>query len=304
LPAGFLISLFFTKNIVNRYDTYISEYLTENREVALEKIGIIKISTAYPDSNETGINVDFTYDKKAFTSPELINFIAEKTGKSKLLIASDLESHLTQAREYINIGKTYEILNAGLIKANNSGEYEFILFSNANKSQKTHSQPVKSAGRSNARSAVQFFTFLIVLAIVAGMGWEGYRFFIKPKAQKAPQDISNTNQADTIAHGDTASGLINTGSPNHALPSFNNDDTVLVRYIFETTDSLVRAKKRIAQLKSFGNPAGLDSFQNNRGKSYSLFIYKRTKIADTLAVKDSLAKFLQKTIRIQIEPTQ
>ena len=56
------------------------------------------------------------FDKRAATTPELINFISTKTGKSKMLIASDLESHLTQAREFINIGKTYEITKCRVYK--------------------------------------------------------------------------------------------------------------------------------------------------------------------------------------------
>ena len=74
---------------------------------------------------------------------------------------------------------------------------------------------------------------------------------------------------------------------------------VLVHYIFETTNLLLRAQSRTAKLKSYGNNASYDSVSNGAGKLYSLYIIKRTKISDTLAVKDSLAKFLQKDIRLK-----
>jgi hypothetical protein len=283
---------------VNRYENFISEYLRENKEVALSKIGILKATSPHPDHDDVISNIEFKCDKKIATSPELLDFIAEKTGKNKSLVISDIESHFTQAREYINIGKTYEIPDVGFIKANNSGEYELTPFSQTNKPQKKRNQPIKPVGRSSARSAVQFFTFLIVLAILAGIGWQAYQFFIKSKTQNTPGNISTNAIADTVMNRDTTSGTA------QALPSFRSDDTVLVRYIFETTTLLLRAKTRTEKLKSFGNLAGFDSFTNEHGKFYSLFIYKRTKIADTLAVKDSLAKFLQKNIQVQIAPKQ
>ena len=72
--------------------------------------------------------VDFRFDKKATTTPELIDFISSRTGKSRMLIASDLESHLKQAREFINIGKTYEIINTGFIKKITAAHMNFFLY--------------------------------------------------------------------------------------------------------------------------------------------------------------------------------
>ena len=75
-----------------------------------------------------------------------------------------------------------------------------------------------------------------------------------------------------------------------------------IRYIFERTASGLRARTRIAQLQRFGNNAGYDSFTTNNTKFFDLYILKPTKLSDTLAVKDSLARFLQKDIKIMIEP--
>jgi hypothetical protein len=38
---------------------------------------------------------------------ELVIFIAENTGKMKSLVASDLDSNLELARQFLNIGKPY-----------------------------------------------------------------------------------------------------------------------------------------------------------------------------------------------------
>ena len=253
---------------------------------------------------QRSVPVDFKFDKKATTSPELIDFIATRAAKNKMLIASDLESHLTQAREFINIGKTYEIINAGFIKKNNSGEYEFLPLSQAVKAQKNFSQPVTKnhKTRKKGSSAVQLFTLIIVLAILGGLGWEAYQFFLKPTVQ----NTSETETADTTKNSDTAlnkdssalSTIDATADTSHKI--YNANDTVLVHYIFETTDLFLRAQSRTDKLRSYGNNAGYDSVANGAGKLYSLYIIKNTKISDTLAVKDSLAKFLQKDIQIKI----
>jgi len=285
---------------VNFYEQYISEFLAENKEVSLEKIGVIKLTGNYVDAETQSVPVEFIYDKRAETSPELADFISSRSGKNKMLIASDLESHLTQAREFINIGKTYEIINAGFIKKNNSGVYELIPYSQAVKAQKNFNQPAtrNTRTRKKGSGAVQLFTLIIVLAIVGGLGYEAYQFFLKPP----PQNASEAESVDTTRNNDTALNAVNSADTAHKI--YNANDSVQVHYIFETTNLLLRAQSRTAKLKSFGNNAGYDSVSNGAGKLYSLYIEKRTKLSDTLAVKDSLAKFFQKDITVKIEPGQ
>jgi len=285
---------------VNFYEQYISEFLAENKEVSLEKIGVIKLTGNYIDAETQSVPVEFIYDKRAETSPELANFISSRPGKNKMLIASDLESHLTQAREFINIGKTYEIINAGFIKKNNSGVYELIPYSQAVKAQKNFNQPAtrNTRTRKKGSGAVQLFTLIIVLAIVGGLGYEAYQFFLKPP----PQNASEAESVDTTRNNDTALNAVNSADTAHKI--YNANDSVQVHYIFETTNLLLRAQSRTAKLKSFGNNAGYDSVSNGAGKLYSLYIEKRTKLSDTLAVKDSLAKFFQKDITVKIAPGQ
>ena len=61
---------------MNHYDSYITEYLITNKEVALGKIGVIKLSGSYSDNESLAAAVDFRCDKRISTSQELIDFIA------------------------------------------------------------------------------------------------------------------------------------------------------------------------------------------------------------------------------------
>lgn len=287
---------------MNFFEQYISEYLAENKEMSLEKIGVLKIM-GHVNGEAQSMPVEFIFDKRAETSPELVDFISSRSGKNKMLIASDLESHLTQAREFINIGKTYEIINAGFIKKNIGGEYGLIPYSQAVKAQKNFNQPVTRSARTRKKGngAVQLFTLIIVLAIVGGLSYEAYQFFLKPSPQNTSEaEIIN---ADTTKSTDTALNAVSsTADTAHTI--YNANDTVPVHYIFETTNLLLRAQSRTDKLKSYGNDAGYDSADNGAGKLYSLYIAKRTKLSDTLAVKDSLAKFFQRDITVKIASAQ
>lgn len=279
---------------MNKFDTYITDYLYENREVALEKIGFIKI-ISFADQDNKQASADYIFDKRITTSTALIEYIAEKTGKNKRIIAADLESHLASVREFINIGKPYEMPQIGLIKANNRGIYEFSPFSETNKPVHTKTQPVKQSGGNNNRSVIQIISLIIALAILSGLGWQAYQFFSNKNADVV---VGTTTNADT-ATAIVANKVVDTTSQRPA--GYLPNDSADVKYIFETTASGLRARARTEQLKKFGNNAAYDSFVNNSTRHFELYIIQRTKIADTLAVKDSISKFLLKDIRVRID---
>lgn len=283
---------------MNRFDYFITDYLHEHREVSLEKIGTIKM-LSFSNTDTQAASVEFICNKKITTSPQLVDYIAEKAVKNKKLIASDLESHFSQVREFINIGKSYEIPQIGFIKANKTSTYEFIPYSEAAKPSRMGQQPAKARSSNNNRSAIQVISFLIVIAILAGLGWQAYEFFSQRKnnnnAQVQPV-IQDTPVVDTTKNIDTTA----TQQP----VTYGTDDTAVIHYIFETTASALRARTRIAQLQDFGNNAGYDSIFINSVTYYNLYIIKPTKIADTARIKDSISKFFLKEVKLEIVPAK
>ena len=105
--------------------------------------------------------------------------------------------------------------------------------------------------------------------------------------------VQNTSETETVSNADTTKNndttiskrfisiiqLLQPRTSTHKI--YNDNDTVVVHYIFETTDLLLRAQSRTAKLKSYGNNAGYDSVTNGAGKLYSLYIIKKTRISDT-----------------------
>jgi hypothetical protein len=286
---------------VNRFDAYITDYLYENKEVALEKIGFIKIKSFAGNNNTQSSSVEFTYDKRITTSTALIEYIAQKLGKNKNLIASDLESHFMQVMQFINMGKPYEIPEIGFIKANKNGVYEFTPFSETNKPVRTGKQQVKRSGRNNNRAAVQVISLIIVILILSGLSWQAYQVFSKKQNNAAIHSINNSDTITSTSLQDTHKTADTT--LRHTV-EYSPNDTVNIRYIYETTASGLRAHTRTAQLKSFGNNANYDSFMSNHTMFYHLFIIKPTKLADTATIKDSIGKFLMRDIILKIDSTK
>lgn len=290
---------------MNQYEQFISEFLAENKEVSLEKIGTIK-TAGYTDAETNLVPAEFIFDPKAATTSELIDYISSRMGKSKMLVASDIQSHLTQAREFINIGKAYEIINIGFIKKNNAGIFEMIPASQAVKAQKNFSRPATRnvQKKKKGTSLVQLFTLLIVLAILGGLGYEAYEFFISSKNKNANQ-AEETTTTDSLNNDTTVTNAKKPSADtvnSAAKTTYDSIDTVNVHYVFEKTNLLLRAQSRTAKLISYGNVAGYDSVTTPAGKTYSLYLLQKSRIADTARIKDSLSKYLQKNIEVEIAP--
>src|SRR5205085_3781149 len=126
-----------------------------------------------------------------------------------------LESHLTQAKEFINIGKSYHLPGVGFIKSNNKGEYQLIPPSQAVKAQKKFNKPIaKTNNKKRGSGIIQVFTLLIVLSIVSGLFYEGYQYYIKPKTQNVAQDSNNVVTDTAVATNNTSNVIADSTTLN------------------------------------------------------------------------------------------
>lgn len=97
---------------------FLAQFLLANKQLNLSGLGKFIL-------DESG-GITFQQDILTKEDPELVAFIAEKSGKMKSLIAADLESNLELARQFLNIGKPYLFEGIGTLSKNKSGNYEFI----------------------------------------------------------------------------------------------------------------------------------------------------------------------------------
>jgi hypothetical protein len=300
---------------MNHYDPFIQDFLSQYRSVSFEKIGHITIG------NAQGVNespVIFQYDKKAANTPELIKFVAEKTGKNKFLIESDLESYFELTRQFINIGKAYELEGLGFISLSKSGEYTFTPYEREGKeeqkaSKKKHHNTYTTTQveqKGTSRRFLMFVAFLIIVGVLGVIGWGTYKLFIEKGVNNTNDTIATSNTAimpDTTATlPDTTASLkdtsLNKDTTNVAgsdTANIINHDSASYKFIFERTYSLDRANNRIDELKIIlSKDASYDSTHSDSSTVYRLFLKLKLPVADTAKMKDSLQRYFQHSIKI------
>ncbi|QEC70025.1 hypothetical protein FRZ67_22985 [Panacibacter ginsenosidivorans] len=298
---------------MNHYDALIRDYLYEYKSVSFEKIGeLVLDSTVSPDQPISKTSIHFTVSKRAVTTPELATFIAGKTGKSKVLINSDLESFVELMRQFINIGKPYEMEGVGIFKLGKSGEYEFAAFdetytykreeTKSSKKQKSGIDSPLAVKNSSNKNLLMFFALIIILGVLGVIGWGTYKLFVN----------KNNTSAQTQTIADTATQTAPPLKPLQDSTAIKTDslqtkdsiavavnDSASYKFIYETTTSSARAYDRVNTLRSFGHPSAVDSIKRDSVTVYTLYFKYRLSAADTAIMKDSLQKLLSRKIRIR-----
>jgi len=299
---------------VNQYDTLIRDYFYEHKSVTFEKVGELTLDTniASPEQPPSKASIHFRYDKRAVTTPALAEYIAGKTGKNKVLINSDLESFVELMRQFMNIGKPYEMEGVGILKLGSKGEYEFAAFDEAHKKeeskavrkQKAKADSPLAVKSSSNKSILMLFALVIVLGVLGVVGWGTYKLFVENKNNTASQ--AETANADTTMQDsiqprylpDTA--IVKTDSlPKQDAGIVSASDSAEYKFIHETTMSAARAYERMRVLKTWGHPSGVDSVKRDTATVYTLYFKYKLNAADTTAIKDSVQKLLNRKVRIK-----
>jgi len=138
----------------------LAQFLINNKQLSLSGLGRFIL-------DDSG-GIIFQHDAYVKEDAELVKFIAENTGKMKSLVASDLDSNLELARQFLNIGKPYLFEGIGTLSKNKYGTIEFV---QGNYSQEKNKENT-SDGRDKTSTTENSFT--------------DYEEMFSPKKPKAP----------------------------------------------------------------------------------------------------------------------
>jgi hypothetical protein len=298
---------------MNHYDPLIQDYLAQYKSVSLEKIGHINIEGATGGESA----VTFHYEKRAETTPELITFISERTGKNRLLIESDLASHFELTRQFINIGKPYELEGFGFISLSRTGEYTFAPYDSAEgkeehraSKKKQHAYAdIHAEQKRSSRGFLMFIAFLIIVGVLGVIGWGTYKLFIDKGISSINDTISTGNTIttiDTAANADAGANSKDTLLSKDTITTVKVDsgivaknDTSAYKFIFERTSSLDHATNRTDELRIILSPdASFDSVKADSFTIYRLYLKLNLPASDTIRMKDSLQKYFRHSIKI------
>jgi hypothetical protein len=307
------------KLILVKFDDQLAAFLYENKTLRLEGIGTFMLDSkvSVPDEQEKEIyypieGLSFTYNPKSLTDEDVITYLVKKLHKIQPLVRSDLESYLSNIRQFVNLGKPYTIEGVGTLSKNNQGTFEFTPGNflpvkeelNPKRENADHNYPVRS--QSNAgRFLVIILIVVAALAALGGIGW-GVSNLLSNR-----QDTNDNEQQqgfiDTIPQTgvDTSTPITTATSPLKPPVSSNitnatpGRDSVNYKVIFEVTTLKERAHKRTVQLHNYKHNSKYDTVHVGDVVRYRLFLPVRMRPSDSTRVKDSLSVFLGSHVTIE-----
>jgi hypothetical protein len=303
-----------------KFDVQLAAYLYENKTIRLEGIGTFtldsKVSVPREQEKEIYYPIDglsFSYNSKSDTEEGVIFYLVKKLHKIEPLIRSDLESYLSNIKQFINLGKPYTIEGIGTLSKNNQGTYEFTPGNfipvkeelNPKRENEEHNYPVRS--QSNAgRIFVVILIVVAALAALGGIGWGVSNFLSNRQTvngseqQQAATDAGGqTTGADTTPIA-TAADTHGTAATSPATTANSSaTDSGSFKMIFEVTYLKERAHRRTLQLHAYNTKNKYDTMHVGNLVKYRLFLPVKIRVADTTRVKDSLSKFLGSSVFIE-----
>ncbi len=304
----------FTKNhktYAVKFDDHLATFLYENKSLRLEGMGTFtldgKVNINHESDKEIFYPIEglsFKYDPKSDTDDNLILFLVKRLGKIQPLVRSDLESYLSNIKQFINIGKPYTIEGIGTLSKTNNGAYEFTPGNflpikeelHPKRENEEHNYPKRN--QSSAGKLIAIILIVVAaLAALGGIGWGISNILAKQKND-------NSILVDTQEQGmvDTLPQLLNsdisvqeqqnqvTGDSSNALTNLTGD-SARFKMIFETTIKKSRADRRTYQLHALHAYTKIDTIHIADSILYRLYLPMKIKINDTTHIKDSLKIF-------------
>lgn len=308
-----------------KVDNLLAQYLYKYKRLSLEAIGIFNLddTAVFPDENakvKTQIEgVSFVSDSAAKLDDSLIEFIKSETGKMKSLAQADLDSYITNAHEFLNIGKPFYFEGIGSLQKNKDGSFSFhagtaIPLKTEQQTEKSTDLPKRKSlyAESNNRSSFNAGKLLVVLGVLATIGlivWGSYYLYNRNTNPETSVKDNNTHvAADTVVSKPIAPDTNNTAVPatkkdslpaNNVKPSSSNASAASTpmttgagfKYILETTTKKTRAFSRYNQikdmdlLKSFPTKILLETKDSTVFKIYTVIACSAS---DTAKIRDSL----------------
>lgn len=299
------------KILLVKFDDLLAAYLYETKSLKLEGIGTFnldgKVNLTHENDKEVYYPIDglsFTYNAKSDTDDNLIMFLVKRLGKIQPLVRSDLESYLSNIKQFINIGKPYTIQGIGTLNKINNGSYEFTPGSflpvkeelHPKRENEEHNYPIRNESSAGKMIAIVLIV-IAALAALGGIGWGISSLLSKQHTNTASQEIQEQGIVDTLpdASKDTA---VNTAmaqplsSPDSAASNIIvPGDSARYKMIFETTKSKRRAERRTWQLHLLHSYTKTDTTHIGDSLVYRLYLPLKIRMSDTTHIKDSLKIF-------------
>lgn len=303
-------------------DAYIADFLLENKKLSAQGLGEFTILDGQAENGAP--KVQFVHNKAAYTSEELVSFIADQQGKNKVVTGFDVESHFNQVKQFINIGTPWMITGLGQLQLGKNHEFEFIqqipnehaLQERNRRKQASTDANYQTYDVNNTVTAKtsNTGTVLLTLFIILALGAGGY-YFYADRSNAATNTMAKDTSvavADTVvsvpatAAKDTAATTQMSANNKVATPAQLISTSAAAtanlsgfRFVLNRTSNGTYSLKRYNQLKNFGTKVYIDSNHRDNSSEYKIYLIKNASSSDTARLRDSLTKYYGKPVEIE-----
>ncbi|HZW64839.1 MAG TPA: hypothetical protein VFF23_04050 [Hanamia sp.] len=292
-----------------KIEQVLVHYLLKTKQLTLQGIGTFHLDAAIPDSADSDKPIvipdnaiSFSYDPKATEDEGLVDFIVEHTRKIKPLAASDLDSFLSLGRQFLNIGKPFNLPHIGTLEKQNSGSLIFVPGHQV--AQKIEPNRVKQEEDDDAEAQQERFfneypserksnnsgktiLTLLVIFILGFAVWAVWKYAFTKK-QETPHITSTEGIVpvkDSAFKADSAT--IANSQPVIPAPG----DTVQFNIVVNEYHTLSGAERRLKQLKTYNRNVIM---YTNDSITYKVAEPFALPLSDTIRILDSLRRYYTK----------
>jgi len=278
----------------------LAQYLYRQRKLELAGIGIFFLDTTArvtTDSQHLSEGISFEYRASPPEEDDgLVSYISSETGKMKSLASSDLNSYLELAREFLNIGKPFQIEGIGTLVKNKSGELEFtadhmlsdkgrdtgmkeLSATSISDGSLTTYETLKPKSEQSPGSRKVFLSFLAVATVVF-IVWISYRTYKGGSARSSQQASETLPVRDTSKYISASADTVAEDRRQSIAPNSGS-----YRFVIEVANKR-RAYYRYNLLRQTNVPIQISTSDS---VNYKLFFMLPATAADTARIVDSLS---------------
>jgi hypothetical protein len=281
-----------------------AKYLVIHKRLDLPGIGSFLLhEPAYPEPEHhkhdkpAGVeNVSFESNTAVKISPDLIQFIAAQTGKIKALASADLESYLTQAQQFLNIGNPFLFEGIGILEKLKSGEYALTAGTSVHEKTKDYvpvekpDSPDSGEFRNDYKKIfysgkvkMKLGNPIVIILVIAGLAfavWGGYSIYKKTIPKNKPVAEYNNKIEEPGPVKDSVMF-----QKDSAVVPAPITTAVMKKFILEVCNAK-RAYERYGKLKAFLWNVQLETKDS---VTYKLFLVLPASASDSSHIIDSLS---------------
>lgn len=321
-----------------KIEQLIVQYLYINKKVTIESMGSFFLAEEIDISDSEDLlplpenAIWFTPNSKANVDEGLIKFIVEKTKKVKSLAISDLESFSITGKQFLNLGKPFQIKDLGSLVKNQNNEFEFTQAANILSNSENKNQPSKhkkdfkekeskkidfsTPALAKKKNIIPIITLIIISVIIifmfiqfgSNLKKKETQTIITPTIGISKKD--NDQIANPILKTDTVIKKVDTVNSN--LPTEQKVDTVKKVAKNNTPLPIINYKVIVREYsgKEAADKGMIALSRFDFGKNLILYTYDsvlfklavpmKSTFKDTLRIKDSIKNLFGKNTSIDL----